>query len=208
MVFKNEKRRRKSSDFKNLYNRWSTFLGYVWCYYFGSGFNRASGRYGDNKAKFFHYRYSVGSGKYQKTFNFTVLEIFFDEIIFPHMLLQSKNRGVFWSERHGAKGKNERSIALEGGFNDYFKLFFHDGYGVEATQIFSEEFLRFLKKEKSYFDIELKKDRLYIYDSTTVKRKKEFEELFRVAGKVINKIIPILERLDNDFDALHQFYRK
>ena len=164
------------------------------------------GRYGSNKAKFFHYRYSVGTSKFKKTFNFTVLEVFFDEIIFPHMLLQSKNRGVFWSGRHGKRGKNERSVALEDELEDYFNLYFQDGYGVEATQIFSEEFLRFLREEKSHFDIELKGGRLYIYDSTAVKRKEEFEELFRVAGKVINRITPILERLENDFDALNEYF--
>ena len=168
--------------------------------------NVITGRYGDNKAKFFHYRYSVGSRKYQKTFNFTVLEVFFDEIIFPHMLLQSKNRGVFWSKRHGKKGKNERDMSLEGEFDDYFNLYFHDGYGVEATQIFSKDFLGFLREEESYFDIELKGGRLYIYDSTAVKTKKEFEELFRVAGRVINRITPVLERLKNDFDALNEYF--
>ncbi len=169
--------------------------------------NVITGRYGENKAKFFHYSYSVGSGKHQVTYNFTVLEVFFDDIRFPHMLLQTRGKGVFWGRRHGAKEKNERNIALEGGLNEYFKLFFHDGYGVEATQIFSDEFLKFLKEEKSYFDIELKKDRVYIYDSTKVKKKKDFEELFRVTGRVVSRIAPVLDGLKNDFDALNEYYR-
>ena len=148
----------------------------------------------------------IGYGRYQKTFNFTVLEVFFDEIIFPHMLLQTRGKGIFWSRRHGKRGKNERSVALESELNDYYNLFFHDGYGVEATQIFSEDFLRFLKDENSYFDIELNRDRLYIYDSTAVKRKREFEELFRVAGRVINRIVPVLNRLENDFAVLNKYY--
>ncbi len=168
--------------------------------------NVITGKYGENKAKFFHYSYSIGHDRNRRTFNFTVLEVFFDEIIFPHMLLQTRGKGIFWSRRHGKRGKNERSVALESELNDYYNLFFHDGYGVEATQIFSEEFLRFLRDENSYFDIELNKDRLYIYDSTAVKRKKEFEELFRVAGRVINRIVPVLKRLKNDFAALNKYY--
>ena len=67
-------------------------------------------------------------------------------------------------------------------------------------------FLGFLREEESYFDIELKGGRLYIYDSTAVKTKKEFEELFKVAGRVINRITPVLERLKNDFDALNEYF--
>ncbi len=171
--------------------------------------NVITGRFGNKKAKFFHYKYSIGHGRYRRDFHFTVLEVFFDKINFPHMLLQSKKRRSFWGEgRYGKRGRNERSVALEDEFSQHYNLFFHDGYGVEATQIFSEDFLRFLKEQKSFFNIELKEDRLYIYDSTTVRSKRDFKELFGVTGRVINKIAPVLKRLDRDFAALNEAYGK
>lgn len=167
------------------------------------------GRYKEKMARFFNYSYTVNHGKNSTTYHFTVLEVFFDNISFPYMLLQYKrDLPIIKSTRYGIKEPGERKITLESDFDRYYNLFVKDGYGIEAMQIFKEDFLIFLVKEDCNFSIELKDDRMYIYLRHKITRYHEFKELFTTAGEAIRRISPVLTKLKRDFDVLKDHYNK
>jgi Ca2+/Na+ antiporter len=169
-----------------------------------------NGSYKEHRARLFYFTYTVQQGKNTIVYNFTVLEVFFDKVIFPYMHLLYGNRFGFLSNfpKHGKRESNKREVRLEDKFKNTFKLFVKDGYGIEAMQIFSKEFLDFLINEKCDFSIELNEDRMYIYKRHTVSKKEELKELFETANQAIKKIDPLLNRLGNDFSILRDAYSK
>jgi hypothetical protein len=164
------------------------------------------GKYKNKKTRFFHYSYTITTGKSSITFPFVVLEIFFKEISFPHTLLHYKGGGFLKQQRHGQKGKGEIKITLEEDFDKEYNLYIKDGYGIEAMQIFNKDFLRFLVEEKCNFNIELNEDRMYIYVNKNMTAKYEFKELFATANETLDRISPLLKRLKNDFAVLNKRY--
>jgi len=162
--------------------------------------NAITGNFKNKKARFFHYEY--------KDYKLTVFEIFFKKTNFPYILLQSKRMIKFGDYDYRKKTKKEIEINLENEFKRNYSLFGREGYAIEVMQIFTTDFLRFLKEENSNFSIELKEDRMYIYDDIVVKNKRQFQELCEVTEEIINKIAPLLKRLKNDFEALHPYFNK
>ncbi len=163
-----------------------------------------TGSYEKHKTRFFHYQYSIGSGRYRKTFKYTVLEIFFEKTKFPHIFLCSTKR----SKRHGKREKGEIEISLENEFKDTFRLFVKRGYAIEAMQIFTPDFLKVLKKEKFDISIEFKEDRIYIYIDFIIKKKKDMIEFYEISHRLLNNVGPLLNRLENDFRALHPYFKR
>ncbi len=174
--------------------------------------NLIEGFYGERKARFFYYSYSTNEYRYFShygaIYNFTVLEVFFDGINLPDMLLRPKKKRKSIDPRLRRQGDNERKMNLESEFSHYYNLFFHDGYGIEATQIFSKDFLRFLVKQKYIFNIELRENRLYVYEKSRIRSIEKLSSLFQVTERVVENIEPVLKRLNKDFVVLDQFYRK
>ncbi len=166
------------------------------------------GMYKERKTRFFNYSYTVEHGRSSTTHYFTVLEVFFDNVSFPYMLLQYKRDLLFKSTRYGKKELDERKITLEDEFDKHYDLFVKDGYGVEAMQIFRDDFLNFLVEEKCNFSIELKEDRMYIYLKHIIRECNEFRELFTTAGETIDRVAPLLIKLERDFKVLKEHYNK
>lgn len=169
-----------------------------------------NGKYQEHDARFFYFTYTVQQGKNTIVYDFTVLEVFFDKVIFPYIHLLYGNRFGFLSNfpKHGKREGNKREVRLEDEFAKNFKLFVKDGYGIEAMQLFSKEFLNFLINEKCDFSIELNQDRMYIYKRYRIGKKEELKEMFETANQAIKKINPLLDRLGNDFSILKDAYSK
>ncbi len=165
-----------------------------------------SGTYNNQKTRLFYYRYTVGHGKHSTTFRLTVLEIFFEKTDFPHILLKPA-RGRFFGRR-GKREKGEIKINLEEEFKNDYDLFVKEGYGVEAMQIFTPEFLRLLKEENFSFSIEFKANRMYVYSNFTRQSKEQLQEIYEVAHGILDRIGPLLNRLENDFRSLHPYFKK
>jgi hypothetical protein len=162
-----------------------------------------STKYLDHSLRLFNYTYSIGSGKNRTTYNFTVAEIFFEKVEFPHILLQSK---TMW--RYGAKDKNQKRLSLEEEFKKDYYLYSKDGYEVEVFQIFTPEVLRYLKENGRHFSIEFAENRLYIYDDLAISNRKDLQNMYRVTKKIFDSIGALLNRLHDDFAVLHPYYKK
>jgi hypothetical protein len=162
-----------------------------------------STRYRNHPLKLFHYSYSTGSGRNKSTHPFTVIEIIFEKVEFPHILLQSKTMKKF-----GAKVKGEKSLSLEEEYNMNYNLYTVPGYEIEIFQIFTHQVLRFLKEKGEHFSIEFADDRLYIYDDLSISNKKQLQDMYEVTQRIFDSIGALLNRLHDDFAVLHPYYKK
>jgi hypothetical protein len=169
--------------------------------------NALIGNHQGKDARFFYYSYVVKSVRSSSTYDFTVFEIFFAGLDFPHTLLSHKKKWVGIDVRYGKKDKNEIKVTLEEEFDEEYNLYIKDGYGIEAMQVFNKDFLSFLVKEKGNFNIELNEDRLYIYATYKITRKEELEELFNTANETVRRLSPLINRMENDVAVLNKYYK-
>ena len=165
-----------------------------------------SGNYNNQNIRLFNYQTKTGYGRYQRIHYFTIFELFFEKVEFPLIVLQTKRR---WSDifRFAFK-KNIKEIKLESEFEKNFILFCTEGYAIEALQIFKPETLRLLKEKGLKFNIEMTDNRLYIYESALISTRNQLYELYEIAQTVIDSLGPLLNRLSNDFEVLHKYYKK
>jgi hypothetical protein len=159
--------------------------------------------YMDHPLRLFYYTYSVKVGKNKVANNFTVAEITFPKVAFPHILLQTRTM-----RRYGAKGPNEKQISLEGDFGKDLILYATEGYEIEIFQIFTPEVMQFLREKGKHFSIEFAEDKLYIYDDLRITKKKQLQDMYEVTKKIFDLTGALLGRLHDDFEALHPYYQK
>jgi hypothetical protein len=167
--------------------------------------NCISGTYKNHPMRLFNYQFSSG-GENNSTFPFTVMETTFEKTIFPYILLQSKTMYKYENHEIFSKTKNIR-IKLENDFEENFNLFTTAGYEVEVLQIFTREILQFLKDKGSKFSIEFAENRMYIYINRYILKRSELAEMYQIAQKIFDLIGPLLNRLHDDFSALHPYYK-
>ncbi len=166
--------------------------------------NVISTEYDNHPIRIFNYRFTVGYGRNSTNYNFTVLEISFEKVEFPHILLQSRR----WGGHVKPKKRDDVKISLENEFNKHFDLFVAKGYEIEALQIFTPDTLRLINEKASSFGIEFAGKTLCVFDRKTISKKKDLKELHDVTKEVFGSIGPLLNRLENDFEALHHYYKK
>lgn len=156
--------------------------------------------------RLFNFDYTTGSGKSSRTHPFTVLEIDFEKTVFPYILLQSRTMS-----KHAATDwwgiDQDRTIPLEEAFQRSFSLYATQGYETEALQIFTPDTLGFLVQNSADFSIEFAEDKMYIYDDKNISTRKELQKLYDVARKIFELLGPLLNRLHDDFAALHPYYK-
>ena len=179
---------------------------------FGVGTNRhishvLLGKYQNYPIRIFNYEYVIGSGKHRQTYYFTVLEISFEKTKFPHILLQSDK---MWrhSYRDYLGEVKDTQIHVQGQFEDHFKLYATKGYEVEVLEIFTPDLLMYLVEKAKYFNIEFSDNKITIFDDTTLSTKKELDLLFEIAKKILGSHGEIIDRLHDDFSALHPYYKE
>ena len=165
-----------------------------------------SGNHNNQNIRLFNYQARTGHGRNQRTYFFTVFEIFFEKNDFPSIILKAKRR---WTDTfQPALKKDTKEIKIEDEFRESFNLFCADGYEIEALQVFTPQTLSFLKEKKLRFSVEMINNRLYIYKTGLVSTQEKLHELYEVAKFIINSLGPLLNRLNNDFEVLHKYYKK
>ncbi len=169
--------------------------------------NVMSGHYLNWPIRIFIYTFSVGQGKKKKTLNNTVLEISFENIVFPHILLEYKNF-LSWPlySRSIPREKNDENISLDRSYNN-FKLRASRGYHIEVLQIFSPEILDFLNSQKNKFNIEFSRNKINIFENKVVNNRKDLDELYNVGKKILDSAGFLIDRLRGDFEVLHPHYK-
>lgn len=168
------------------------------------------GMFGDYKnypLKIFNYYYTVGSGKNSQTYRFTVCEINFKNLDFPHIFLKSDSMSRYGTQDFIGQDKDIK-ISLEEQFDKKFNLYCTQDYEIETLQIFTEDLLKYLLENGNNFSIEFSKDKIYIYDDKIIHTEEEINKLYKIVKKVLDGSGELIKRLSDDFEAMHQSYRK
>ncbi len=169
--------------------------------------NVLSGIHNETPIKIFNYQYTVGSGDNSRTYSFTISEITTEKTNFPYILLKS-NSMPHYNSIDLFKKEKDIEISLEPEFKKTYSLYTNEGYEIEALQIFTADLLMFLRENGSHFSIEFANNKIYVYDDKLIRDEKDLSILLDLTKKIIEKIGPFLNRLHDDFSALHAYYKK
>lgn len=177
-----------------------------------------SGKLHNRAIRVFYYTMDLTEQKEGSyTYGFTVVELSFDGVEFPHTHLLFRDNSEDFAERFlsdqrqvmkSRRSSNEVELPLDDEFRDSFTLLSKEGYEIEITQIFTPELLRFIKEKGMGFDIELVDDRMYIYEGDFVSSGEQLQEIDWFASEMVRNMGPLIKRLEKDFNVLHQYYKQ
>lgn len=160
-----------------------------------------SGHDEEHNMRIFLYSFTVGYGKYSRTYNYTVFENTFSGNM-PHISLRPKT-GFFNSDNFVSLDfENLRSIHLEGDFDKYFFLSVEKEFEIEVYQIFSPNFMQKLIDTSQKFAFEFYKNKLYIYSPKFVNKMSEITNMFNLCDELSDHIEPANKRIGDDVDSL------
>jgi len=170
--------------------------------------NVMSGHYLNWPIRIFVFQSLVKSNnnKSSRKYNYTVLEITFEKTTFPHILLRTKNFSLFIDKNLQSLRKQEDQVFNLN--NSNFELTADRGYHVEVMQIFTPEVLDFLNNQAREFNIEFCDNKLNIFENKIIDSQKDLIHLYEIAKKLLDSAGPLLDRLHDDFEVLHPYYKK
>lgn len=149
--------------------------------------NTLSGTYQSYPVRIFTYSFTVGSGKQQHSYTYTVCEAT-GSTQFPDITLTSKQNG-FLASPHVLSFSDEH-IQLEGDFNKYFTLTVPKNYEQEAYQILTPDVMASLIDKAKKLNFEFLGDKIYVYVEHEITTRAELQELFDATSF----LIPLFEK--------------
>lgn len=193
VYFTNEIRKNKKYIFKEFatINGWvhgsDVFteppLGFRWAGHSPVAEDAITGEFAGTNFVLYKYLYTTGHGKYSSDHPTTVIE-FQLSAQFPYMLLDSK------ANREGAVHVPLKSqkLSLEGDFDSFFQLYAQENEHVDVLSVITPDVMLTSMQSSAFYDIEIFKDRLYIYVEGDHRNTSQIKELFRGAEMVLNEI--------------------
>jgi hypothetical protein len=169
-------------------------------------YNGIIGNYKDYPIQIFDYNFTVGSGKNQTTYSFTICEIQIEKTQFPHIFLKSDSMWMRHQKMDMFGQDKDVRIKLEKPFEKKFNLYCTQDYEIEVLQIFTEDLLQYLVDNGNHFSIEFASNKLYIYDDRIIRKQEKMDELLNVVKGVLDRSGPLMKRLHDDFEAMHEAY--
>lgn len=150
-------------------------------------YNMLSGTYQSYPVRIFTYSFTVGSGKQQHSYTYTVCEAT-GSTQFPDITLTSKQNG-FLANPHVLSFSDEH-IQLEGDFNKYFTLTVPKNYEQEAYEILTPDVMASLIDKAKKLNFEFVGDKIYVYVEHEITTRAELQELFDATSF----LIPLFEK--------------
>ncbi len=155
--------------------------------------------------RLFYFRRNPPLGRIQsRSYKFTVLELEFDQTSFPHILLRNRSLNFQYSPQFN----DAVEVSLEKKFSQKYKLHTQAGYEIEVLQIFNADTLEWFDQETKSLSIEFAQNKMYIYKNGLVSSKTELQEMLQAGELIINRLGGLLDRLEDDFEVLHHYYRE
>ena len=161
--------------------------------------NFLSGQDHDLPLNLFNYRYTVGQGKEAHTYEFTVYEIEFPNVLLAMTLLE-KWRNFGDALFTPFTGKN--TLSLEGDFGKYFTLKVAKGLEVEALQIFTPDLMIKLRDQWKNFSLEFVNRHLYIYEDKTIGKRADLLAMRDFAVYLIDRLKNSTARMADDVEDM------
>ncbi|MFW5853245.1 MAG: hypothetical protein ACOCU8_01220 [Patescibacteria group bacterium] len=154
------------------------------------------------KVNIFEHFYFTGD-KQRTIKRITMAEILFTKTSFPHILFV---RPAIRFSENIFRYKSDVEIKPSHSLKD-FRLYVTRGYQTEALQIFTLDFLHYLNYQSPVFGLEFVKDKLYIFEFKEIYSREYLDDLLEIIEKVIDFVGEKADRLHDDFDSLHTFFR-
>ena len=151
-----------------------------------------------------HYEYEVKDCDYE----YVVSEITFEDALnFPHILLKSK---LLHYTASSYINTGDEKVVLDPRYEEEFSLHISRGYHIEVYQIFSKRLLDYLADRSDAVSIEFSNNKVYIFERLWAASAVEdtVNCVVDVTEKFIETSGPLINRLHDDFDALHTVYKK
>lgn len=164
------------------------------------------GEYQNFPIRMFYYSYSIQEGKHTKVFPFTVSEITIGETRFPHLLLLNKKTDKHQSADYFGDDKDVQ-VGL-GKDDPHYTLYTTNNYELEALQICTPEFVDLFRNDQVRQSVECAENKLYIYTDSRLTKKDTLDILYTTTKNVIEKSGPFLLRLKDDYESLHEVFKK
>jgi len=159
-----------------------------------------SGDFAGHPIKLFNYSYTKGSGKHQITYHATVLQITHDHELPPLLLT------LDWEYWGGLSPvfPDARKISTEGDFDKTFDLYVRQKYEIEALQVFTPDFMEIYRERWKQFSLDFDGDKIFIYSRNYIVDKKYLQEMYDLARHLINKLEPVLLRMQSSVNAMNE----
>jgi small basic protein len=161
-----------------------------------------SGNYNNRPLQIFEYGYTVGSGKNQHSYKYTVGRITFDAPL-PKIIM-SVDHHDFGGEFFGIGFKQESKLNLEGDFDNFFDVSVEKEFEIEALQIFTQQFMDKIKTDYKNFALEAFGNDLYIYSYNVITNKTALLNLFGYSKFLTDTLEPVLQRLKSSINAMRE----
>ena len=155
-----------------------------------------SGVYKNSNLRLFLYRLIVGSGRYQKQYDDTVLELDLSGSL-PPLLMMNKHSQIQSLNIHSAF-KESHTIVLEGDFNNFFTLYGSDTFEIEAREVFTPDIMALMEDQSKHYSVEFGGNRVYIYANGYIGKRQDLINVFSLAKELTDKIGPLASRLAKD----------
>jgi len=149
------------------------------------------GGYNNQPFHIFEYEYTIGSGKSQRTYSFTVFEIKFTGT-FPHLYLNFKSD---WYSNSPSTFSSFAKISVPREFEDKFKLYAPKEYEIETLEIFTPNIFSLLVDSKWDHDMEFVDGELIIYKMERFSNFADLDAELTKIKKFIDILSPLLNRL-------------
>ena len=145
--------------------------------------NVVSGEMLGKKFKLFSYRYWVGSGRSEVSYDQTIISADLSAC-FPYILLNSKkNQG---GSRQTLKAAEK--LSLEGNFDDYFDFYTQNANRIDALSLITPDIMQTVIDATKMYDIEIVGNKLFIYINGDKRNSFQVKNLFDGFGKLLVEI--------------------
>jgi len=124
----------------------------------------------------------------------------------PFIALERWNQELGSTNVVRAKGSGE--VPIETQFHNFFRLHVTPGYENEALEIFSFDMLAFLLRQPDRVHVEVSGAHLLVYLDSPFITQQRMSTFYKTLQHMYPKLIPQINRMDDDFRALHTYYHK
>lgn len=153
--------------------------------------NVLSGKYLNIPLKIFNYCFTIGYGKHKRTYNYTIFEAQFNTNL-PNIVLLAGGFSILFDTDMLPMIKGKEKLSLEGDFNKYFTLYIPNDLQIEVLEIFTPDVMvEFIDKFQG-MNMEISKDKMYIYTKKIVSTKKEILLMHELVSKLSDKLNEVL----------------
>lgn len=162
------------------------------------------GKYFKNDTRLFVFSTTVGSGKNQHIYRYSVLEIIFDTLL-PEILLNNKKNSISSSQWPLVFPDNEAKLSLGVDFDKQFKLYVAKEYEIEAMQIFTSEIMQMFMDKSDDISVEMFKDKVCLYYPHQITNKDQLVLIYGLAKDVIVKLGSRFYAIKNDVEHMQKY---